>query len=298
MGIIRKFFDVNEKTNYKFSASAFKEYINCPLNFYFEYIEGLRFEDHDTPLIDDATFGTIVHDVFNKIYEKKEYKTPQDFVPLRDKVPTAINNAINHYYLNRLEETPLEGSACFIHSIVEQYINKTIDYDAQSAPFTIIAMEEKSDKELNINGKVINFSFTIDRLQERNGCIEVIDYKTGSDEPNASNFDELKDPQKYKKHAILQLLLYCEAYLQQNPTEKRSIIPKIYSLRKIYTDQNYSSEIKIGDYIDYNNTNTREDFINLFDGIIEEIINPKEPFSQATGDNSCSFCGFKEICRK
>lgn len=298
MGIIRKFFDVNEKTNYKFSASAFKEYINCPLNFYFEYIEGLRFEDHDTPLIDDATFGTIVHDVFNKIYEKKEYKTPQDFVPLRDKVPTAINNAINHYYLNRPEETPLEGSACFIHSIVEQYINKTIDYDAQSAPFTIIAMEEKSDKELNINGKVINFSFTIDRLQERNGCIEVIDYKTGSDEPNASNFDELKDPQKYKKHAILQLLLYCEAYLQQNPTEKRSIIPKIYSLRKIYTDQNYSSEIKIGDYIDYNNTNTREDFINLFDGIIEEIINPNEPFSQATGDNSCSFCGFKEICRK
>lgn len=301
MEIIRKFFDVNEKTNYKFSASAFKEYINCPLNFYFEYIEGLRFEDHEDSLIDSATFGTIVHDVLSKIYEiNKEYKDPQDFVSLKAKVPDAINNAINEIYLKRPLGTPLEGSAKFIYSIVAEYVNSTIDYDAKSAPFTIIEMEKKYDDGLDIDEKThINFSFTIDRLQERNGSIEIIDYKTGSDTPSVADIESIKDPQNYKKHSIFQLLLYCEAYLQKNPNEKRSIIPKMYSMREIFKDLNYRSTIKINrQEINYNNEDTRGEFIALFNGIIAEITDPDTPFSQVTGDKSCSFCGFKEICRK
>ncbi|MGN0207505.1 MAG: PD-(D/E)XK nuclease family protein [Muribaculaceae bacterium] len=299
MGIINKFFDKNEETNYKFSASAFKEYFNCPLNFYFEYIEGLRFEDHEDSFIDSATFGTIVHDVLSKIYEiNKEYKYPQDFDSLRAKVPDAINNAINEIYLDRPLGTPIDGSAKYIFSVVKDYVERTIEYDAHSAPFTIIEMEEKYKDGLKINGQHINFSFTIDRLQERDGCIEIIDYKTGSDEPFVADIENIKDQKSYKKHSIFQLLLYCEAYLQKNPNEKRSIIPKMYSFREIYKDLNYCSTIKINrKEINYNNQDTRDEFTELFKEIIDEIRNQEVPFSQTT-DGNCSFCGFKEICRK
>ena len=302
MGIINKFFEKTEekeKTNYKFSASAFKEYINCPLNFYFKHIEGLRFEDHEDSFIDSATFGTIVHDVLSKIYEINKLYTSQNILALKAKVPDAIKNAINIFHLNRPEETPLEGSACFIHSIVEQYINKTIDYDAKNADFEIIEMEKKYEIVLDIDENTrINLSFTIDRLQERNNCIEIIDYKTGSDEQFVANIESIKDQKNYKKHSIFQVLLYCEAYLQQNKNEKRSVIPKMYSIREIYKDLNYCSTIKINKHeIDYNNAETREMFIAFFNNIIAEIRNPDVPFSQ-TLDGNCSFCGFKEICRK
>lgn len=50
------------------SASSIKEYVNCPLMFYFNKIERLRASDDDADFMDASTFGTIVHDTLQHLY--------------------------------------------------------------------------------------------------------------------------------------------------------------------------------------------------------------------------------------
>ena len=52
-----------------FSASMVNTYLECPVRFYFKYVEGIREEDEMKDFVDSATFGTIVHEVMQQIYD-------------------------------------------------------------------------------------------------------------------------------------------------------------------------------------------------------------------------------------
>ena len=53
------------------SASSLNSYINCPMQFYLESVEGLRFksETESADFIDWSTYGQIVHEVAERIYK-------------------------------------------------------------------------------------------------------------------------------------------------------------------------------------------------------------------------------------
>ena len=50
------------------SASALNKYISCPLSFYLYYVEGIQHEDEITEYMDEGTYGTIMHEIAEKIY--------------------------------------------------------------------------------------------------------------------------------------------------------------------------------------------------------------------------------------
>ena len=54
------------------SASAINRYLNCPLQFYLQYIEGLERPDEVAESVDSGTFGSIYHGMMQRIYERIE----------------------------------------------------------------------------------------------------------------------------------------------------------------------------------------------------------------------------------
>lgn len=99
-----------------------------------------------------------------------------------------------------------------------------------------------SEKELAFNwdmgdGVSFNFKCFIDRIDFVEGKLRIVDYKTGSDDVQISKPDDFEDlfaPDSNGAHkkALLQLLLYCNAYATHEHYAD-DITPVIYKFRDV-----------------------------------------------------------------
>lgn len=62
---------------FKLSPSAINRYIECPLNFYLSYIEGMNPAEEIPEFIDSSTYGTIIHSVVEQLYISQR-QNPRD----------------------------------------------------------------------------------------------------------------------------------------------------------------------------------------------------------------------------
>ncbi len=292
------------------SASSINTYIDCPIKFYLTTIEGLREEDEMEDFIDSATFGTIVHSVMEQIYNQdvfckvisdsffqKYIKAGKSTIALQKIISQTINKEYNH--LADIDR-PLSGDGLLVSSIVSFYVQKILNYDLGLCPFTYIASEKKQSIHWTLNAETnchFNFKFIIDRIDKRDGLLRIIDYKTGSDQTKAKGLESLlnQDGTHSREKAIMQLMLYCNAYAQAEDYHD-GIKPVIYQIRKINItdsfDVTYDSHI-INNYLtDFDNA----DFLDRLTNIIKELFNPEVPFRQTDNKDICKYCQFVEFC--
>lgn len=306
------------------SASAINLYINCPLSFYLTYIAGYKREDEFHDYMDESTFGTIIHGIFEDIYNAERAQlNHQSFsrqvleslkkkeVMIEQTITRRINRHYNHLGKNSL--APLKGDAEIFGEIIKKYILLVLDREIDAGEFSYIASEYGSPMRLCIKGSrtstEINFTYSIDRIdylhhEDGTHVLRIIDYKTGEDDTSIIElkdmFEERTKSGKRAK-AMLQLFLYCQA-LAQEKNYKFAIQPWIYSIRKAATTQfsplkisgaNARSKITINDYRDY-----VTEFNDLMLDVLRDLFDPEVPFYPAKNDHACSFCNFSAICRK
>lgn len=291
------------------SASTLNKYINCPLQFYFENVMDLRIKDEITDYIDSSTYGTIIHEVAQSIYddllnghdevlitESVLNKIQQDYL-IEKKITWSVNKRFNNIQDDLAEQIPLEGEAKLLGKIMKIFLKKMFEAEKIFTPFYYI----KSEMEIVYPWKIteditINIRQFIDRIDRMNNSLRIVDYKTGSDKNSLKDIDALFDshnPDRCK--AILQLFIYCNVYAESQ-NYREPIQPILYLLKGVAA---YGlNPIKIGgkeltNYLDYNS-----DFMAKMRDLINEIYNPEIPFRQATNEHLCTFCKFKSICGK
>lgn len=292
------------------SASSINTYIQCPLQFYFKNIEKLEVSAEVSDDIETDMFGNIFHDVMASIYKPFKGKQVQS---------TELNSILKdeRYLVNLLSESfafhlykkqkgdkiDLQGNNLLMSKILLKYIQGVLVNDRKNCPFIYHGGEEYYETILNTKYGNINLKGYIDRIDEKDGKIRIIDYKTGSGSLSFGQWDDLFDhnfdPQKRPKH-ILQTFLY--AYLYQSKINAGTIIPGIYYIRNVF-DDHFNTELSFKDennsksiiqnYYDY-----QDAFINRLVMCIEEIFDPDIPFFQTKNINACSYCDFKTICRR
>ncbi len=292
------------------SASAINLYLNCPLCFYLEYVEGLRFPDEVTDYMDSSTFGTILHDSAQALYGQLRERVGNHPVMAEDllnlvkspvmlsKVVTMeINDHFNRLGPDRLDE--LVGEAKVIHDVMVFYLKELLRGDARlHTPMQLVgeevplAMRLKVDDELTVNIKQ-----RIDRVDSVDGTLRIVDYKTGNDSNAAASVEELFTPSSKRPKAILQLLFYCMLY-NMDKGEDRPIRPMLYKFRDIANAETALAGVKIAkEPINDYHTVVEEFRERLYD-TIREIFNPEVPFKASDDNESCTFCKFKQICRR
>jgi len=163
-------------------------------------------------------------------------------------------------------------------------------------PFKIIDLEKKiSDtfKIKNGNDEIeIKIEGRIDRVDEKDGIIRIIDYKTGSYE--LKKFDE-KKPSEYFEKLIsnpdykdnFQAFFY--GYFYRKNSDEKKINVGIYPIKKM---QNGIDNLK-SDYIDTPEFDLFEDSLKI---LFMEIYNPDIPFKQVEDEKRCAYCPYSGIC--
>jgi ATP-dependent helicase/DNAse subunit B len=75
----------------------------------------------------------------------------------------------------------LEGNNLLIATVIRKYILQVLRIDKQYAPFRYVSSEEECDIKFPIqHGKInVNIRGFIDRVDEKDGRLRILDYKTG-----------------------------------------------------------------------------------------------------------------------
>ena len=294
------------------SASTIKEYVNCPLMFYFNKIERLRASDDDVDFMDAGTFGTIVHDTLQHLYYPEVQGTPRTGEHrvtcahikhfITDKLDAVVERLVNEQYLHNSSSAKLVGEASIVSVAIKKYALAALHYDIDllnnidSNAFTVLECECRHDIALRYGGVDFNFTYIADRIDRLpDGTLRIVDYKTGKDTTKFRSVDDLFAVTTRDKNlrGILQLMLYCNAYALEKKIPDTPIMPLIYKLRNM----DESGAIYNGEQLaDYHVIN--DDFTARMDQVIGSLFDASKPFEPSPDVNSCRYCRYIDFCRR
>ena len=267
------------------SASSINEYIACSLRFYFNQIAGLKEQEiHDT--IDPSVFGNIFHEAIHKIYEHNEILTSEIIESKLTILKEFLTNAIHE----KFKSTPLSGNDFLMQGVLYDLLYRVLQTDLEELPLKLIGLEKRIQKSIQIEnvGNVL-IKGIIDRIDEKDNYIRILDYKTGNDKLNLpEDISKLFIDPAFK--TSLQLLFY--VHLSKDIIQDKSVKAGLFKLKKIKEGVDYlTKKIPI-------ETEIIASFENNLSKLISEIFNPSIPFKQTEDYDQCQYCSYNGICNR
>lgn len=189
---------------------------------------------------------------------------------------------MGYNYLNRLT----------IDKLLENALRHD-EADIAQHQLRVVALEHILHTTIEVNGVPCVVAGTADRIDERDGVVRVIDYKTGS-----VREQDVRVPKEVAGVAdipekAMQLLVYKYLYLKEHPeTDPSMVTAALFGLRQ----RQVCLDLKV-DYEPLNNA-----FIETMEVLLGEVLasmmDRSTHFVQpdAAYDKPCRYCDFNEIC--
>ncbi|MBR2497153.1 MAG: PD-(D/E)XK nuclease family protein [Parabacteroides sp.] len=289
------------------SASALNTYLDCPLKFYFSVVEDIKEEEEVNEIIESNVFGSILHKVMEILYKPFcGQLVTADLLKLvrkdTKKITFAIESAFADVYLKTKNVRPLSGQNFLIGEMIRKYVGKVLERDNQLTPFYYIESEKKMESLIKLTDqREVQLKGYIDRIDEVNGIIRILDYKSGSGTSQFTTIENLFNrEEKVRSKAVMQVFMY--AWMYQQEKGNRKIQPGIYYMRELFKssfDPNIYKKIDrtkseiVMDFEKY-----RGDFEDSLRHCLDEIFGEEVPFIQTKNQKTCSYCQFKDLCGK
>ena len=299
------------------SPSAINKYQRCPLQFYYNYVAGLKEPDNDdSEEIDNRMFGNIFHMASQFIYEKmlqrdttirKEdidycLKHPEEIAMAVDK---ALQKELFGKELKNFTVQSLNGLQIINREVIISYLRQLLKIDKELAPFTILGLEKKVSDHFAVTTSEgthqITIGGVIDRLDKVGDHIRVIDYKTGNTaSEKTNNVKEVFSTEKIqKRHSdyYLQTMLYSSIVRHSrewNPGNL-AVSPALLFIQhaagKDYDPTLCFNKDPISDIASFD-----EEFRERLATLLNEIFEPRTPFAPTEEHERCGTCPYKDLC--
>ena len=305
--VLQKLEDLFLSGEGKFSASSLNTYLNCPLCFYYEHVEQIREQDEVVEDVDAGLFGTIFHNVMERLYKPFEGRLVSE-AELDGKIlfgrdgrllDTLVTTVFAEQHIHEIV-----GQNLILKELVEHLVKQTVAVDralaGEKGGIHLIETEKKVNYWVVLpSGRRVRLYGIIDRLDSvERGVRRVVDYKSGRlDKDSWKEVADLFDTTKgtSRPHIAFQLHFYALLMQRKYPLPGVRYDPCIYSLRSIFTDKPKSYSV------DEDSLAAFEDMLlKLIDGIFD----PSIPFEPRPDDGSdpdqsvCKFCNFKRLCNR
>lgn len=304
------------------SASRLNDYRSCPLKFYYEIVERLGKEDEVSESLDNATLGDVYHNTMRALFmgeqemlsDKPFDKTDKAGSRGMERVSLAylrewlgrkedIRRRIRSFICSQLGTNEVRGRDLVTAKIIERYVLQTIKRDIELLETSKVTFFEVVGLELPLGTTIDGFRFSgyIDRVDRIGDRLRVVDYKTGSDDPECLKVvegkaeesvdnvfsDDYETRLKYK--ATFQFYIYDRLLSQSPGFSIGKLDNSMYATQKMF-----NSPIAVypldKDYYEFMGENLSE--------LLAEIDDMSIPFSEATDQKACKYCDFKMICGK
>ncbi|WP_339919099.1 PD-(D/E)XK nuclease family protein [uncultured Flavobacterium sp.] len=220
-----------------FSPSALTSYIRNPIQFYFQKILRIREVEEVEENIALNTLGTIIHETLKSLYDPfvgrfiSESDIQKCFKQIDDEV-------LKQFKVVYKEGEIKKGRNLLAFEVAKRNVSNFLKVELESIKagdaIKILALEETFQRTLNhptlpfpvlIKGNV-------DRIEERNGVIRIIDYKTGKVEKSSVMLKTWKGlTEEIKNDKVIQVLAY--AYMYETEAKSKPIEAGIISFKNL-----------------------------------------------------------------
>ncbi len=288
------------------SPSAINTYLNCTLRFFFRYIKELKEPEMVMEELDSALFGSVMHKAMELLYEPflGNIILPDHIDQiLKDekKISAALERAFKKEYFGN-QKVEISGSNIIIKEVIGRYLHQILKVDKMYAPFQILDLEQEHSILITLqNGQNIRIGGIFDRIDEKEGVVRIVDYKTGQKKNTFPGLESLFElPGSKRNDAVFQTFLYALVYRNLNNTLR--IVPCLYFIRDIFNDKfDYmiflkearNKEIPVENAIDY-----LQEFEQRLKETLAQMMDPAIPFSQTEDTETCIYCPYHLICHR
>ena len=291
------------------SPSAIKDYMDCPLRFYYRYVANIREVNPISSEILKPDFGKITHKALEILYSdiikanSEGNINKNDFFKLKNGVSGSLDKVIRaHFKLKRKNQFSMEGNNIILYEIMKDYIKKIISFDEVYAPFEIIDLEGDKNsgyyKNINLpNNKTVKISGIVDRVDKKNNLYRIIDYKTGGDTKRIKDIDSLFSDKRTERNDAVFQLFYYSLLLHNKLNDNLPIRPGLMNIREI-NNKNFNINIIINNKSVTSINEYLEDFEKKLIKKLSEIFDIKVPFTQNDDENACKYCSYKNLCSR
>jgi hypothetical protein len=306
--IMKRLADYRKGGGKAISASAVNIWLDCPLKFYFSVIEGIQEEEEVYETMESDMFGSILHKVMEDLYKPFRGKlvTADLLKALRKDTQTithAIESAFAEIFFKTHTIRPLTGQNFLIGEMIRKYAEKILERDGKKlTPFRYIESEKRIKDVFTLSdGSEIQLKGFIDRIDEVDGNIRIIDYKSGTGLSTFRQVESLFDAEeKDRAKAVMQVFMYAWMFSRLPEGQGRRICPGIYYMRTLFGD---NFDTGVYQRIERGKTTYVEDFNDYASSFeyslrtcLDDIFGEKTPFVQTSTGKACSYCLFSNIC--
>ena len=289
----------------RLSATALTTYINCPLQFFYKYVARIEEPKEVAENVEANIIGLMLHWILETFYRELMQAdaeiSKERINQHRKDLPRLAERAFAQIVFNNENHAVAHnGMQKVVLAIVEEYANIILDYDENHAPFEILALEKKDQInftfEVNGTQKTIALFGIIDRIDQKNGVVRIVDYKTGNDDLKFSSIDDVFDTNGKKQNkALLQTLFYTHVFEQANA--KEWVEPNIYSVRNMRKEGALFMEGR--EKTKLNGIRLQEvknEFLQLLGAKLAELFDETIPFTPTTVETSFTYSPYVTLC--
>lgn len=298
------------------SPTSLSTYLACPLKFFLKYIANIKDNNVEEEIGSDVT-GNIIHDCLELLFD--------DYLPKDGKTQIIgkelFDTTIMPHWEAKLEQSIAKnmpygfsdvGFNYMKHVAIRQQLKNYLKYtSSQLKNNELIILETEGELKAALSTPLgdCRFAGRTDRIDQWNGIIRVIDYKTGKVEtkdltvpirrPDDDDLTFLKSiPEK-----ALQLLMYEYMYLKENQDIiTNTVEAEIHALR-------YANTIEFG--LSHAKPKKNDvpvpflegdrfigDMETLLNAAVKEILDTETPFTQTEDTKKCRNCDFIVMCKR
>ena len=262
-----------------FSPTSLTNYIRNPIDFYTRNILKINDLEEVEENIAANTFGTIIHDSLEQLYKPliNQLLTEENVIALKTQVPKVVQH---HFEMNLSGVDLSKGKFLLVYNVIIKYLHNFLEDELKQLKrhqIKILALEERYEEFITIPGLdfPIKLKGTLDRVDEFDGTIRIIDYKTGKVEAkNVKITDWETLITDYDKSKAFQLL--CYAYLYSKKHGISDVQAGIISFKKLSQGLFPFSEDKDTQI----HSDTLATFENYLFELISEICNAAVPLTE------------------
>ena len=266
---------LNEISKKGFTPSALKDYVEDKIRFYDKYILQIKDSESVIERAEHRGVGNIFHNTMEALYKDQEKKTLT--IKSLNQILNKAEEILTQKFIEEYGKDYNYGKNIIafqtILKNVKELINNDISKVEKGVKIKVLIIEELLTVNLKTTNSEIKFALKgkMDRVQEEDGVLHVLDYKTGNVEPNKLTFTDNEDIIQNKKTNIIQLACYnliVSSILNSNKPFKSGII----SFKHINQGTLWMKEkISFKERKDVFNEEDLKNFENLVYEIVEDI---------------------------
>ena len=280
-------------------------YVRCPLQFYWKNIEKIEDKSPDEE-IQVNVVGSIIHATLDNFYKLFGHEVISlslfDEMYKKHFKECYHKSLIDNGFASGLPDTGFNYlNKTVIDNMLENFIKYERKFLEENHQLSIIDTEKELEKYIDIQGHKVRLHGFADRIDKVGDEIRIIDYKTGKVNPYDVKINDKVEGITGMAEKAIQLMLYKYLYLSENmENSEHSVVsedkikPGIIGFQKL-SHGVYSLEINDAHGLSSSFKETCDKYFNEF---LDELFNKNMPFAQTEDTKNCSFCDFKNICKR